>query len=216
MKHLLIIFLAFTFSQTGFAATKKTSKSGVTKSIPVSELKEYETSSQVVKQLINDALHLSEMNLTYLFGSASPKNKGMDCSGTINYLLTKKYLTNVPRQADELFLWVKNKGQIVMTKSNNFNSKEFSKLKPGDLLFWSGTYPTHRKSAITHVMLYLGKNKKGEPIMFGSTRGRTFQGKKMNGVSVFNFTLPKQNMSQRFVGYGCIPDLTCDKWSQKS
>ncbi len=90
-----------------------------------------------------------------------------------------------------------------------FNSPEFSKLKPGDLLFWSGTYIIHRDQPITHVMLYLGKNKKGERLMFGASDGRTYQGKKMWGVSVFDFKLPDGKGPQRFVGYGCIPDLTC-------
>jgi hypothetical protein len=58
-------------------------------------------------------------------------------------------------------------------------------------------------------MLYLGKNKKGEPLMFGASNGRTYEGKKMNGVGVFDFKLPKEGAPQKFVGYSCIPSLTC-------
>jgi hypothetical protein len=58
-------------------------------------------------------------------------------------------------------------------------------------------------------MLYLGKNKKGERLMFGASDGRTYQGKKMWGVSVFDFNLPDGKGPQRFVGYGCVPGLTC-------
>lgn len=58
-------------------------------------------------------------------------------------------------------------------------------------------------------MIYLGKNKKGERLMFGSSNGRTYQGKKMWGVSVFDFTLPKKGKVEKFIGYGCIPRLNC-------
>ena len=71
-------------------------------------------------------------------------------------------------------------------KTDKFNF-DFSKLKPGDLLFWSGTYRVKRTPPITHVMLYLGKTKNNELLMFGASNGRTYRGKRMNGVSVFDF-----------------------------
>ena len=45
--------------------------------------------------------------------------------------------------------------------------------------------------------------------MFGASDGRTYQGEKMWGVSVFDFKLPDGKNGSRFVGYGCIPGLTC-------
>ena len=181
----------------------------ITQPIPISQLTEYPTYPPVVKALILKALRLSQMNLTYLYDSADPKNKGMDCSGTIYYLLNQQNVHEVPRQSDELFNWVETNGKLYRVTSNDFNSIQFSKMKPGDLLFWSGTYVTHRSSLITHVMLYLGKNKAGERIMFGSSDGRTYEGKKMRGVSVFDFTLPNHKGLAKFVGYSCIPNLTC-------
>ena len=103
----------------------------------------------------------------------------------------------------------KKTASCIKTTSASFNSPEFAKMKPGDLLFWSGTYAAHRVSAITHIMLYLGKNKNGQRLMFGSSDGRTYQGKAMYGVSIFDFKLPEPGHLQHFVGYGCIPDLTC-------
>lgn len=55
---------------------------------------------------------------------------------------------------------------------------EFSHLQPGDLLFWNGTYNIKRSIDVTHVMIYLGKNNKGELLMIGSSDGRSYQGKK--------------------------------------
>lgn len=180
----------------------------ITLPIPMTEIVGYSSYPLVVQTLITKALKLLQMNLTYMYGSADPKNNGMDCSGTIYYLLNESKLQDVPRDADGLFNWVKKDGTLYQVTSNDFNSSEFSKLKPGDLLFWSGTYATSH--SITHVMLYLGKNKKGERLMFGASDGRTYQGKKMWGVSVFDFHLPDGKEKQQFVGYGCIPGLTCN------
>ncbi len=181
----------------------------ITQPIPVAQLTSFATDDPAVKALITNALLISKMNLTYLYGSSDPKNKGMDCSGTIYYLLTLSKVKNIPRQSDQMFDWVLKKGLLYRVGSHDINSPEFSHLKPGDLLFWSGTYTTNRHSAISHVMIYLGENKSKQHLMFGSSDGRTYQGKKMRGVSVFTFTLPDVLDKSKFVGYGCIPGLTC-------
>ncbi len=205
-RSILSVILA---SVIHFAYAGNSLPAAITQPIPISQITEYSTYPPVVRELILKALRLSQMNLTYLYGSSDPKNKGMDCSGTIYYLLSQTKLQDVPRQSDEMFTWVEKKGKLYRVTSRDFHSPEFSNLKPGDLLFWSGTYVVHRDTLITHVMLYLGKNKIGEPLMFGASDGRTYQGKKMWGVSVFDFKLPDGKGPQRFVGYGCIPNLTC-------
>lgn len=180
----------------------------ITTPVKISDLNDYEQSTPAVQGLITQAVKLSKLNLTYQYGSADPKNKGMDCSGTIYYLLTTSaHLKLVPRSSDALFNWVEKNGKLHKTSSNSFSSDDFSHLKAGDLLFWSGTYMTHAN--ISHVMLYLGKNKDGQRLMFGSSDGRTYQGKKMWGVSLFDFVLPNKNQQAKFVGYGCIPGMTC-------
>lgn len=208
-RTLYLLFSVFLASIINFSYAGSKPLVAVTQPIPISQLTNYSTYPPAVKNLILEALHLTQMNLTYLYDSSDPKNKGMDCSGTIYYLLTQEKLHNVPRQSDELFNWVEKFGKLYRVSSNHFDSPEFSNLKPGDLLFWSGTYNTHRTSPISHVMLYLGKNKSGDRLMFGSSDGRTYQGKRMWGVSVFDFKLPNGKDSSRFIGYGCIPQLTC-------
>lgn len=201
----LIIVLA-----SGFIYAEKKLPDAITQPIPIADIPDYPTYPLVVQNLILKANHLTQMDLTYLYGSSDPKNKGMDCSGTIYYLLNQTTLYDVPRASNEMYSWLEKNGKIYKVTAHDFNSPEFSHLKPGDLLFWSGTYVVHRDVSITHVMLYLGKNKNGERIMFGASDGRTYQGKKMWGVSVFDFKLPDGKGPQRFVGYGCIPDLTCE------
>jgi hypothetical protein len=195
------------------AQSEKNLLPAITQPIPISDIPKYPEYSLVVKELIVKALHLSQMNLTYLYGSADPKNKGMDCSGTIYFLLTETKLHDIPRSSDELFKWAEQQGKLYRVTSNNFNSSEFTHLQAGDLLFWSGTYAANRNSAISHVMIYLDKN--NNPIMFGSSDGRTYRGKKMWGVSVFDFKLPDSKSKAKFIGYSCIPQLTCTSPSQK-
>ncbi|HSW93450.1 MAG TPA: NlpC/P60 family protein [Gammaproteobacteria bacterium] len=193
------------------AYAEKNVPDAITQPVQITDIPEYSTYPVIVQELILKASRLTKMNLTYLYGSSDPKNKGMDCSGTIYYLLNQEKLHDVPRSSDEMFGWVEKQGKLYKVTNRDFNSPEFSKLKPGDLLFWSGTYVANRGQPVTHVMLYLGKNKKGDRLMFGASDGRTYQGKKMWGVSVFDFKLPDGKGPQRFEGYSCIPDLTCDK-----
>lgn len=212
MSRIIFLLLSiFLTSLLHYADAEENLPAAITQPIPISDISDYTTYTPVVQKLILNALHLTQMNLTYLYGSSNPANKGMDCSGTIYYLLNQEKLNDVPRQSDQLFLWAEKQGKLHKVTAHDFNSSEFSNLLPGDLLFWSGTYVVQREHSITHVMIYLGKNKKGERLMFGSSDGRTYQGKKMWGVSVFDFKLPDGKGPQRFVGYGCIPDLTCQK-----
>lgn len=207
--HKIIFFFFFAATLVTTSCASKTSiHAPVT--IPTSNLKGFNHYPDNVQTLITNALALTKRKLTYQFGSADPENGGMDCSGTIYYLL-QAYKQNVPRQSDQIHSWVKKRGKYHSVKSRTFNSNEFNHLKPGDLLFWTGTYPVKRKSPISHVMLYLGKNKEGKRLMFGASNGPTYKDKPVWGVSVFDFKLPSARSKSRFVGYGCIPNINCRK-----
>ena len=87
-------------------------------------------------------------------------------------------------------------------------------LKPGDLLFWAGTYNVDRDPAITHTMIYLGREKAtNQRVMVGSSDGRTYKGQSRSGVSVFDFKIAGRKASTdnepgpTFVGYASIPGL---------
>ena len=116
---------------------------------------------------------------------------------------------HIPRDSYGMYIWLARAGTIHHVTSHTFRSKQFDALKPGDLLFWINTYRTHHKPPITHVILYLGKDKEGQRLMFGSSDGGIYKGHEMWGVSVFNFTLPPRRYRARFVAYGCIPSYTC-------
>ncbi|MHB1222365.1 MAG: C40 family peptidase, partial [Gammaproteobacteria bacterium] len=81
MRFFYLLVFSIVFPSIVFAS------SAITTPIPLSELPAFKTYPKEVKQLIYKAEKLTKQSLTYSYGSANPINKGMDCSGTINYLL---------------------------------------------------------------------------------------------------------------------------------
>ena len=178
------------------------------------EIEGYDKNPAAVQKLLGDALDLTKRNLGYLYGSADPAGGGMDCSGFIYYLLRENGVPDVPRDASEQYVWVRKAGNFRAVLSRDLDSFELDELKPGDLLFWTGTYSVERDPPVTHTMIYLGREKEsGKPIMIGASDGRTFHGKERFGVSVFDFKTapskdgPSSQGQPRFVGYGRIPGL---------
>jgi cell wall-associated NlpC family hydrolase len=167
-----------------------------------------------VRQILDAGLALTKQNLGYTYGSADPANGGMDCSGFIYYLLTENGFKDVPRDSSQQYVWVRKAGDFNAVLSRKEDSFELDALKPGDLLFWRGTYDIDRDPPITHTMIYLGREKRTKKrVMIGSSDGRTYDGKQRWGVSVFDFKLPPPpssgdaKISPVFVGYGRIPGL---------
>jgi cell wall-associated NlpC family hydrolase len=177
----------------------------------------YDNYSPKVRQVIDAGLELTKQNLGYDYGSADPGNGGMDCSGFIYYLLNQNGFKDVPRDSSQQYVWVRKAGNFNAVLSRHEDSFELDALKPGDLLFWSGTYNIDRDPPVTHTMVYLGREKRTKKrVMVGSSDGRTYDGKQRFGVSVFDFKLPPPpqsgdaKISPVFVGYGRIPGLNED------
>jgi len=139
----------------------------------------------------------------------------MDCSGAVYYVLTEMGLKDVPRQSDLMCRWVMRHATLYRTENiTQFSDLPFSAIQPGDLVFWTGTYAptTPRPLFITHVMVYLGKRKKdNKPLLFGSSEGRSFDGERRNGVSVFDFKIPPPGTKGAMFGYGRIPGLNLEE-----
>jgi len=81
---------------------------------------------------------LSYRGMPYIFGAQSP-SRGFDCSGLVSYVLHKKGL-HPPRTSS--------------AQSHYGTPVSRSQLKPGDLVFFSGTY----KGGVSHVGIYIGNN----------------------------------------------------------
>lgn len=180
-------------------------------SIATTELPAYCSYPPKVQHTINLLLSLAKQRLNYQYGSSNPKTGGMDCSGTMYYALTQMGIAEIPRSSDLQYEWVATHGHFyaVPDSTISIDAIEFSHLRPGDLLFWSGTYKIERSINVTHVMMYLGKNQTGQPLMIGASNGRSYKGRKIYGVSVFDFKVPDKDRHGHFLGYGCVPNLNC-------
>ncbi len=204
--------------------TPSVENDGRVASLTVADLREYEAQPQEVKRLIARALELTTQGLSYKYGSDDPKSGGMDCSGTVYYLLNDAGVKDVPRDSSEIYKWVWQNSRFQAVTSSNPDTFELAPLKPGDLLFWTGTYKVDRDPPVTHVMVYLGINRhSGRRVMVGASEGRMFDGKSRYGVSVFDFTLPKpseksanDDRQSRFIGYGSIPGLVRNSGTSSS
>jgi LysM repeat protein/cell wall-associated NlpC family hydrolase len=121
----------------------------------------------------------------------------MDCSNTARYLYKVTTGIELPRTASDqyYYLHLQNKAWDVPQADNGFADCNFLRenLKPGDLLFWENTYAPERQPPITHVMIFLGANDKGEWIMAGSQTSRGGEHNRRNGgpdIYIFNPTKP--------------------------
>jgi cell wall-associated NlpC family hydrolase len=178
------------------------------------QIKGFENYPLKVQKLLTSALELTTRNLDYKYGSADPASGGMDCSGFVFYLLNQNGVADVPRDSSGQYSWLRRQRLFEPVLSHKDDSFELQDLKPGDLLFWTGTYAIDRDPPITHAMIYLGREKKtGNRVMVGASDGRVYQGESRFGVSVFDFKIlrPDKNgngkLQPTFVGYGHIPSL---------
>jgi hypothetical protein len=178
-----------------------------------SELEGFSKYPPAVQSLIRKALYLTTKHLSYRFGSCNPATGGMDCSGAIFYLLVSAGAgdSTPPRQSDEMCAWMMRRAKFHRTQGvERFEDAAFAALRPGDLIFWTGTWngSARRSLPISHVMLYLGRRKTdGKPVLFGSSDGRSYEGQHINGVSVFDFKIPRRGSSAAIYGYGPIPGM---------
>ena len=178
------------------------------------DLVEFGAQPARVQKLLESALALTQQNLTYLYGSAEPANGGLDCSGFVYFVLRQNGFADVPRAANEQYVWVRKADNFDAVLSKKKESFELDALQPGDLLFWTGTYTTERDPPVTHAMIYLGTERSSKQrVMVGSSDGRTYRGKSRWGVSVFDFQggLTSRDPAKAgrggFVGYATIPGL---------
>jgi peptidoglycan DL-endopeptidase CwlO len=178
------------------------------------QLKGFDNYPAKVQKLLTNALELTTRNLDYKYGSADPATGGMDCSGFVYFVLKQNGVEDAPRDSSEQYSWVRRARQFESVLSQKDDSFELEDLKPGDLLFWTGTYSIERDPPITHAMIYLGREKKtGHRVMVGASDGRVYQGESRYGVSVFDFKVQQNGKADdgklrpTFIGYGHIPGL---------
>ena len=119
----------------------------------------------------------------------------MDCSNTTRYLYRATTGIQLPRTASDqyYYLHLQKKAWDVPMTSTGFADCNYLRqnLRAGDLLFWENTYKPDRQPPITHVMIFLGTNPRGQWIMAGSQTTRGGEHNRRHGgpdIYVFNPT----------------------------
>lgn len=112
------------------------------------------------------------------------------------------YGRDIPRTASAQYEWLRSQKRLWRVRPDGRALAK--RLRPGDLLFWEHTYKPQRKPPVTHVMVYLGRDRSGRMLMAGSQNSR--------GVGIYRF-VPEQRWGGynwflwfkrqgRFVAYG--------------
>lgn len=157
-----------------------------------------------LSQLRNEAHALAGKKLRYVFGADDPDSGGLDCSSTIQQLLTKIGVEGVPRTSYDQYYWLKRKKLLDDVYGKGASSKLLKKLSPGDLIFWGGTWKSGHR--VSHVMLYMGYDPAADKHYVFGARSKNSTGLTGSGVDIFELDTEKG----RLVAHGKIPGLVYD------
>ncbi len=178
-----------------------------------SDLRGFDELPESRRKLIELAIAASNevAGMPYVYGGNGAADGGFDCSGAMYHVLLKAGL-KPPRTSSDQYLWVRINSRLnpVSLEARDVTHANFSGLKSGDLLFWTGTYEPNdaRLVKITHVAMFLGYEKKdGRAVMISASDGRSYRGIKANGYGLFDFKVPSAGSKSRMVGYGSPPGL---------
>jgi len=148
------------------------------------------------------AEHISKFGLPYVFGGDHPSEGGMDCSGSMQFLLSDIGFKDMPRTSFDQYSWLRKAKTMNHSKSIPDKMGGRKGIKPGDLIFWGGTYNSGHK--VSHVMIYLGQGGDGTHYMFGA-RGKKKQGLNGSGVDIFKL---ESGYQKGLIGFGSLPGVS--------
>ncbi len=147
------------------------------------------------------AEEISRFGLPYVFGGDHPTEGGLDCSGAMKFLLSDLGFRDMPRTSYDQYAWLRKAHTLRHTKVIPEQVGGRKGIKPGDLIFWGGTYDSGHK--VSHVMIYLGQGRDGTHYMFGA-RGKSKTGLHGSGVDVFRL---ESGYQKGLIGYGSLPGV---------
>lgn len=156
---------------------------------------------QLVTVIRARAERIASFGLTYKFGGDHPTEGGMDCSGTMKFMLDDIGFSSMPPTSYHQYEWLKKNRTLHHTKTIPASMGGRKGINPGDLIFWGGTYDSGHK--VSHVMIYLGQSGDGTHYMFGA-RGKKKKGLFGAGVDIFELSSGYQ---KNLVGYGSLPGV---------
>ena len=154
-----------------------------------------------LEKLRAEAHALAEQKLDYIFGAEDPKSGVLDCSATIQFLLKKIGVEDVPRTSYDQYDWLKKHKLLDDVYGKSATEKLFKKLSPGDLIFWGGTWKSGHR--VSNVMLYMGYDQKADKHYIFGARGSSVTGLTGSGVDIFDF----DDQKGRLIAHGKIPGL---------
>lgn len=154
-----------------------------------------------LSQLREEAHALAGKKLSYVFGADDPDTGGLDCSSTIQFLLTRIGIKDVPRTSYDQYYWLKRKNLLDDVYGKSASSKLLKKLSPGDLIFWGGTWKSGHR--VSHVMLYMGYDPAADKHYVFGARSKSTTGLTGAGVDIFELDTERG----RLVAHGKIPGL---------
>lgn len=173
------------------------------------------------QKLIQTALAVAANSpwLPYVHGGADPAVGGLDCSGSMYYVLTQCGLSP-PRSSAGQYAWLRDRGQlhVVADKATAADDPSLAELRPGDLLFWATGQQVDdvKIPNITHVAMYLGRESKdGLQVMINASDGRSYRGIRSNGYGVYDFRLPHEESKSKLVGYGLPPGMVTNPHAER-
>ncbi|MES2997359.1 MAG: NlpC/P60 family protein [Verrucomicrobiota bacterium] len=212
---MLITTLVFLFANAGHAqeppADPAESNNGPPATLATTDLKEFPDLPADRKKLIAAALEEAKPDrwLKYKMAGDDPAEGGFDCSGAM-YFVMRKLRMDPPRTAAGQLEWLEKNDRLHVppTRVPAPDDAFFKDLTPGDLLFWGHSAEGDNPQVVTHVAMYLGREKKdGRKVMINATDGRSYRGEKANGYGVYDFYLPHENSRALFLGYGTPPGI---------
>jgi cell wall-associated NlpC family hydrolase len=124
------------------------------------------------------AARLAGTGLPYKYGANRPEDGGFDCSGFVQFVYKDVYGIKLPAEAGLQLEYLRKHGRV-WDATTGWNPSD---LRPGDLIFWTGTAPTRRRSPVTHVMIYEGGN-----TMVGSQNAGRRLNSSHSGVGFYRF-----------------------------
>ncbi len=156
---------------------------------------------QLISVIRARAERISKFGLPYQFGGDHPTEGGMDCSGSMQFLLSDIGFKQMPRTSYNQYEWLRKNRTLHHTKTIPDQMGGRKGIKPGDLIFWGGTYDSGHK--VSHVMIYLGQGNDGTHYMFGA-RGKKKSGLNGSGVDIFELDAGYQ---KSLIGFGSLPGV---------
>jgi len=180
-------------AQTGASSPKPNAASDAVVEIPraifVAPPKETEVSrhEKIQARFTEEIRKVSARGVAYNQSWRPPGEKEnwvMDCSNTTRYLYKKAVGISLDRTASGQYYELSQKKMVwrVPVSGGSLDIAYLKKhLRPGDLLFWENTYKPKRQPPVTHVMVFLGNNSRGEWVMAGSQVGNRGEWHKSSG-----------------------------------